>query len=298
MWVVKTKKKIIILGSSGFIGGWLFKRFSSIRDYYVVGFSSKECNLLSQDSIKNALSSIKPDDIIIMASSITRLRENSFKTMLKNIQMAENIAQFIDKHPVAQFIFLSTVDVYGILKDDVIINESLLTNPNDYYAVSKLVSEFILKKQCAKKKIPLTTLRLSGVYGPGDDGKSTINILIRSVFDTGRICIFGDGKDTRDFVYVDDVYKIINGAIRCRLNLTLNVATGDSESIVDIVSIIKSLLPERFSVEFRPQDNKSKKRIRNMIYDISLLKSKFPDFKFKNLKEGISLYIGAYNQNK
>jgi nucleoside-diphosphate-sugar epimerase len=91
-------KKIIILGASGFIGGYLLKNFSANISYDVKGYSSKECNLLSLKSVDRALSSTTPDDVIIMTSAITRQREDSFGAMIKNILMAENVSKFIEQH--------------------------------------------------------------------------------------------------------------------------------------------------------------------------------------------------------
>lgn len=281
--------KIIILGGNGFIGTNLLKNFSSNSSYSVRGYSSRECNLLSIDSINSALSSITSDSIIIMTSSINRLKENTYNSMIKNITMAENIGRFIEGHPVGYLIFLSTVDVYGIVKN--IINEKLLPDPNDYYAMSKLSSEFILKKYCTKGNIPLLIMRLSGVYGHGDEGKSTMNRIIDSIATTNRGIIWGDGTDKRDFVYVDDVCRIINMAIEKKIDMTLNVATGKSYSINQIFDIIKSCYPGDFIVEYKPKEKNNEERVKDMVYDTSLLAKAFLGFRFIDLHEGISLYL-------
>lgn len=287
--------RIVILGASGFIGKWLFDRFSLHTDLEVKGLSSDNCDLLSMHNVINALSDITRNDALVMTSAITRLRENTYNSMLKNIQMVENVSKVLVERSAGQFVFLSTVDVYGIdIKRNVKINEKLELNPNDYYAISKIVGEFLLRKTCAKKDIPLTILRLSGVYGPGDKGKSTIAAFIQSVFQDKKIYIYGDGKDMRDFVYVDDIYKIINEAIVKKLSRTINVATGRSYSILQIVDMIKSLSPYEFQVEFRPKVIKGDKRIEDMIFDCSLLIEEFPNLQLTELKEGISRYISHW----
>ena len=288
-------ERIIILGASGFIGKRLFDRFSLHRDLEVKGFSSKNCDLLSMNNVTNILSDITSNDVLVMTSAITRLKENTFNSMLKNIQMVENVSKVLVEHPVGQFVYLSTVDVYGIdLKKDVKIGEKLELNPNDYYATSKIVGEFLLKKECSKKDIPLTILRLSGVFGPGDKGESTIGALVQSAFKEKKVGIYGDGKDMRDYVYVDDIYKIINEATVRKPNMPINVATGRSYSILQIVDMIKSLSPYKFQVEFRPKVNKGDKRIDDMIFDCSLLTKEFPNLQLTELKEGISCYISYF----
>lgn len=287
-------KRIIILGASGFIGKYIYKNFQSDMIYDVVGFSSKDCNLLSPDQIQEKLLFIEEDDVIIMASAITRLKENTFDSMIKNIQMADNISKFIGGKRVGYFIFLSTVDVYGLVDTTNFIDEKLLPNPNDYYALSKLSSEFILKKMCNKNNIPILILRLSGIYGYGDQGKNTIGKLIESAIKNKEITVYGDGKDKRDFVYVGDVCNIIKNATKHKINTILNVATGKSYSINEIVEIIKLNYPEKFVVKYKAREDYFEERVKDMIYDVSLLTTTFPDLKFKDIKEGISIYINNF----
>lgn len=290
-------KRIIILGSSGFIGKWLLEKFSLHSNLEVKGFSSNDCNLLSMDDVRNALSDTTGDDVLIMTSAITRLKENTFNSMLKNIQMAENVSKVIAEYPVGQFIYLSTVDVYGIyVKSDVKISEELDFNPNDYYATSKIVSELLLKKECCKKNVPLTILRLSGVYGPGDEGKSTIGTFILCALKERKVCVYGKGQNMRDYVYIDDIYKIANEAIRKKLNKTINIATGKSYSVLQIVDVIKSLSPRRFQIESRPKANKDEKRIEDMMFDCSLLRKEFPGLQMVDLEDGISCYISHFSK--
>lgn len=278
--------KIHILGASGFIGNSLLKEFNKKGEYLVKGYSSKDCNLVSSKSIENALYKLTKEDVIIMTSSITRLKGNSLESMMKNVTMAENISKFIEKNNPSQLIFLSTIDVYGINPLQP-INENLLPEPNDYYALSKLASEFILKKSCSSKDIPLLILRLSGVYGKGDKGKSTINKLIESA-KQGKITIYGDGEDKRDFVHVIDIYEVIKKGIKNKINATLNIATGKSHTINKIVEKIKLYCPKKFSIKYK---QKKLKRIKEMKCDISLLKKTFPDFEPRGIEEGLFSYI-------
>lgn len=292
MWMAETKrgiimKKIHIFGANGFIGSNLLKKFNEERKYPTIGYSSKNCNLLSLNAIEKTLTKLTKEDTIIMTSSITRLKENSLESMIKNITMADNISKFIRKIDLDQFIFLSTGDIYGINPVQP-INEKLLPEPNDYYSISKLVSEFILKKSCSEKEIPILILRLSAVYGPGDKNKSTINKLVESAISNRKIIIYGDGTNKRDFVYVDDVYQIIKKGVENKTNAILNLATGKSHSIKEITNIIKQYCPVDFSIKYK---QKEQERIKEMNYDVSLLKEIFPDFNPKNIKKGLALYI-------
>ena len=290
-------KYIYILGSSGFIGQRIYDKFLETDLNNVLGYSSSECDLLSPKSIYNALSKITKNDVIVLVSCITRLKENSYESMLKNIQMAENLGRFIGNHPVSQAFFLSTVDVYGVLPDDVLISEDLMPNPSDYYSISKIASEYLLRKTFSKLGIPLTIFRLTGIYGQGDEGKSTINVLVENAQNNRKITVFGDGLNKRDFVYVDDIFKITCEAIRLKTDITINVATGNSYSIVEIANMIAREIGDDVKIEFCDPISSNEPRINYMNYDIGSIQSIFPKIKLTDLSQGISLYISNKHIN-
>lgn len=246
---------------------------------------------MSPDSIAGALKNLTGNNVVVMNSCITRLKENTFASMWANIRMAENLGRFLETTPVGQVIFLSTVDIYGLLPGGVRISEELLPNPNDYYAISKLTSEYLLKRALSKSGIPLTIFRLTGVYGPGDEGKSTIYALVQSARTRGKITIFGDGSNQRDFIYVDDLSKVIMEAIRQKSQETVNIAVGKSLAIKDIAALIAAGFKGRCTLEFKPSPSPSEERIKDMVYDVRRLNSVFPNISFTDLEKGISLYL-------
>jgi len=280
--------KIILLGSKGFIGKNLLRNFLN-DDYYIEGYSPPEIDLLSEDIFKKKILEINRGDSLIFASGITRLTENSFESMRKNIKMASNLSKFLEKNPVKQVIFLSTVDVYGAPNE--ILNENLLPNPQDYYSASKLISEIILKRSCSEKKLPLIILRLSGIYGFHDNEKSTMNKFVNSALN-GEITILGDGTDKRDFVYVGDLYNLIKRVIDSTFtfNKTLNIATGKSYSINEIVTFLNNYINFKIRFVNLPGLGSKTQRIKDMIYDSSEFKKSFPDFQFQDIKEVLPLY--------
>ena len=297
--IQKMKNKIIILGSSGFIGNQLLKQFSKDGKFKVIGYSSRNCNLLSMQSVLDKLSIVKQEDIIIMTSAITRSNENSFAAMLQNITMAENVSQFIKKNKVKYFIFLSTIEVYGIQKNNKEINEKTMSNPNNYYSISKISSEFLIRTCCKINNIPLLILRLPGVYGSGDKDKSTIYNIVNSAISKEKITILGDGEVKRDYIYVEDIYKLIKNAIRNRTDLILNLATGRSFRIVDIAKKIKSNLSKDIKIEFKHDDivkNSGVKITKELNFDISLLNKIFPELKLTRLEDGLKNYILDFNK--
>lgn len=286
-------KRVIILGSSGFIGKYLLDKFSNTSGIRTTGFSSKELNLLSPRQLKRKLSDLTPIDILIVAAAITRLKENTFGSMLKNIRMVENIANFIADHPIGQVVYMSTIDVYGIdIKKGIKITEQTPLCPHDYYAISKIAGEFLLKRVCANKSVPLVILRLAGIYGPGDRNKSTIYTIVSTALRKKKIYIYGDGRNLRDNVYVDDVYAIIKYAIDKGLNLMVNVATGKSYSIFEIANIVKSSLPIKVDIDYKSNRiEKTDERAQGLVFNCSHFRKSFCGLELLDLKDGIPVYL-------
>lgn len=278
--------KVIILGSSGFIGKHLYQHLCNKINFEVKGFSSRECNLLSLKSIKVALNDVSKNDILIMTSSITRLKENSYESMCKNILMAENLIKFIEHKPINKLIFLSTIEAYGNIHKNIKLTEKTLPNPSNYYSISKITSEYILSNACEKLKIPLLIFRMPGVYGPEDYGNSTINNLVESALN-GRIVLYNNGADFRDFVFINDICDAIKISMNCEINDTINLVSGQSYSIKKIAEIIQKELKHRVIIDLKCSENQTT----YLNFNNSSFHSKFPDFKFTPIEVGIKKYI-------
>jgi len=249
------KRKVCVLGASGFIGGRLEEELSKDCAFDVAGYSSKSCDLLSIADVKSLFSSVDRDDAIVIASAITRKQDNSHEAMKKNIQMVDNICEALSINQVGAIVFLSTVDVYGIdINEGLKITESLSLAPNDNYASSKVASEDLLRKICTDFHIPLTILRLSGVYGPGDQNKSTIGIIVQSAAREKKIVVSGKGESLRDFIHVEDVCRIVISAIKSKKNVLVNVATGRSYSIREIAEFVRDFKPFPIEIEYKDLD--------------------------------------------
>ena len=284
---------IIILGS-GFIGTHLARTLASNGSSYQL-VSSAECNLTNLDQAQQTLQNCDSNTSLVMTACVTRLRDNSYRGFHQNVLMAENLATFLKSHTVRNVVFLSTVDVYGLLEQGQIIHEDLPMNPDDYYAMSKVVSEFILTKACSARNIPLATLRLTGVYGPGDDGKSTIWKLTQSAIESGVISVYGDGQDERDFITVQDVVKVILCEIATPRHHTVNIATGTSHTILEIAQCIAKTIPCKIELVPVLEENRPK-RANIMRFDITRLKTEFPEFTPTDLSEGIRQYLSGFDR--
>jgi UDP-glucose 4-epimerase len=291
------KRKIFILGSNGFIGNWLLRRFSALsKKDCIKGFSSGDCNLLSWKSVKKAFAGCGRRDVVIMCSAISRIRDNSFSAMQKNIQMAYHLAEAFRLRSVDQLIFLSTVDVYGCttrpdIKDRDCISETTALHPDDFYSLSKVTSEFLLRTRMKELGIPLAVLRLPGVYGPRDNGQSLIGSFITQAKTKKVLSVYGAGDILRNYVYVDDIFQVIHLIVRKKINKTLNLVSPKSYAILEIAQIIQRQMGKEICIQFKKVDSKNEKRSRSIICNSRELNKIFPGIRMRDLKEGVRVYL-------
>jgi UDP-glucose 4-epimerase len=135
------------------------------------------------------------------------------------------------------FIHVSTLDVYGA-PASLPVDELHPTEPVTYYGAAKLSAEKVVQVYCQEAGIPLLILRPTQVYGPGEPAIKVIPRAIASIAAGQPPVIYGDGSDTRDYVHVSDVAEVIVRALKVRPVGVLNVASGTSRSIAEVVDTI------------------------------------------------------------
>jgi UDP-glucose 4-epimerase len=130
--------------------------------------------------------------------------------------------------------------------------------------------------------IPYTILRLFNVYGPRATS-GVIKILIDCVKSKKPFYLYGNGKQKRDFVFVEDVVKILlrHGKIK---NTILNVGSGKPTSLLNLIAIFSNLTKNLRVVK----KERRKGEIEVSYADIKKLRKIFPKIRFTNLKDGIS----------
>lgn len=128
------------------------------------------------------------------------------------------------------------------------VKEDNTPNPNSPYAVSKLAAEYYLHTIGALWGMETVALRIFNAYGPGQQARAShppvVPAMVRQAMSGGSIIVHGNGKQARDFVYVDDVVTaLVNASTAPNVNrLTINVGCGIATSINDLVEHIGRIL--------------------------------------------------------
>jgi UDP-glucose 4-epimerase len=158
-------------------------------------------------------------------------------------------------------VLASSTAVYG--DTDVFpTSEETPLRPLSPYAVSKQVNELYARLYTQTLNLPAVSLRFFNVYGPrqrpDSDYAAAIPIFMRRLLNAKPITIFGDGKQTRDFIFVRDVVQaMLLAAGSDAAGEAFNVCTGHEVSILDLLEELSGVAPRQPEVRFdapRPGD--------------------------------------------
>ena len=176
-----------------------------------------------------------------------------------NVGGTVSLIQAVRDAGVRRMLFTSSGAIYGE-QPTVAVGEDATPNPASPYAVSKLASELYINTIGALWGIDTVILRVFNAYGPGQALRPShppvVPALLRQAAGGGSIIVNGDGRQARDFVYVDDVVDaLVAAASAANVNrLTINVGSGVATSVNDLVATVgramgKDLTPLRVTAE-------------------------------------------------
>jgi UDP-glucose 4-epimerase len=280
---MKANPKILILGNRGFIGAALYAHFKTNTNIKVTGFNSSDVDLASPDSFRKIEKAVDKDTSVVFTIRAPKSPE-PLKAFEQDIAITCNIARFLNGSSMNKFLYFSSTSVYG---DDVInlsIEEQTKNAPSSYYGISKMVGERLLQKAAQDRGTPFITLRPCMIYGPGNkELPYGPDCLIHSLINKGKVELFGDGSELRDFLFLEDLVKITEKFIFSDCEGIFNIGSGNSSSLLGIVDILRKITKSNFPIVKLPR----KKEKIDQKLDISKLLDLFPKYTFTPLEEGL-----------
>jgi UDP-glucose 4-epimerase len=194
---------------------------------------------------------------------------------------------------VGRVILISSGAVYGDQQEQP-LKEDAVPAPHSPYAVSKLAAEYYVQTIGSLWGIETACLRVFNAYGPGQQLPAShpplIPNFIKQGLRGGTLVIHGDGKQTRDFIYVDDVVRaMIAAATAPDINQkVINVGSGAETSVRTVAQKVLQLTSERGEALYAPRNDSGVSR---MCADTSLAKKVLSFTPRTSLEEGLILTI-------
>jgi nucleoside-diphosphate-sugar epimerase len=268
-------KKALITGGAGFIGSNIAQRLvkEGINVRIIDNFSTGKIENLSEilhdiklikgDIRDNVIvkEAVKNVDIIYhyaAMASVQKSIENPQLCTDINVSGTLTLLNAAIEHKVEKFIFASSSSVYG---DDPIIpkKENMIPSPLSPYAVTKLSSEHFCRIYSKLYNLKTICFRYFNIYGPRQDPDSEYSAVIpkfiKQLINKNNPVVYGDGTQSRDFIYIDDVaeYNLATISTDNFKHLVLNCACGISYNLIDLINVIKKELKIEINPIFKDE---------------------------------------------
>ena len=303
--------RILITGGGGFIGSHLYKNLIENQNKITIvdsfinqkRTSFPKAKLYSVDItstyIKRIFKQEKPDLIFHLAGPINLRREISdplFSAGIKTIDGFKKILDYSRNYRVKKIIFASSGGT--IYEDAEIIPtpEIYPAHPSSLYGLANLFLEKLLREYSKIYKLNFSILRLSNVYGPKQWETGVIPSFIISMLNNKPPIITGDGSQTRDFIYIDDVITAFCLAATNKKNEIFNVGSGKEISIYQLVRRITKILDIRIKPKYVLL--KHIKETKRSALDISKIKKELNWTPKYSLEKGLERTIEWFKDKK
>jgi UDP-glucose 4-epimerase len=271
--------RVLITGGAGFIGSNLAAALASgghdlcIVDNLSTGRREnlsdaavlEEVDILD-DAFMPLVRRFRPDALVHLAAqaSVTESIRDPERDWAVNAEGTRRVALAAREVGAARVLSASSAAVYGEPSEaDLPLAEHAPKGPVNPYGRSKLAAESLLSRELDTSGVDWASLRFSNVYGPKQDGLGeggVVAVFCQRLLDAAAPVVFGDGTQTRDFIFVGDIVAAIVSALSFEGSLALgegdasayNISTGRESSVNDLLQALGSAAGRGIVPEHRP----------------------------------------------
>lgn len=268
--------RVLITGGAGFIGSHIVEHFQGKAEVVVLdnlrtgyrenleGFDVEfiEASILDREAVRKAVQGV--DYVFHLAAmiSVPESMEKPIECVKLNAEGLLIVLEEAAAAGVKKLCFSTSAAIYG---DNPVVPkiETMLPEPKSPYAITKLDGEYYCKMFAQEGKLQTACLRYFNVFGPRQDPNSAyaaaVPIFTAKAVANETIKIFGDGEQTRDFIYVKDIVAANVFMAQSEHTGVYNVAYGKKITINDLVNLIKEITgssSEVLHLDERPGDVK------------------------------------------
>ena len=254
-------KKVLITGGAGFIGSHtadlLLEEGISVRVLDNLSSGRRhnlpdrhpllefiEGDITDADAVNNAMDGVSHCLHLAAQVSVVTSLEDPGLSAKQNILGFVNVLDAARKAGAGRFVYASSAAVYGE-PPKLPLDEDMTVKQLSPYGLEKRVNEYYADLYRRLYGLSSLGTRYFNVYGPRQDPKSpyagVIALFVDRIKANQPVTVYGDGKQTRDFIYVKDVARANAAALRKTFQGVCNVATGKSTSLLDLIEALSAL---------------------------------------------------------
>jgi UDP-glucose 4-epimerase len=295
--------RVFVTGGAGFIGGYLVDfllKIHMITVYDDLSNSQSTPDSLTKKGVQFVKGSImdcdklveaaKGCDMVIHLAAKTDIAESVLHPEMVqdvNVNGTVNVLRCCIKNNIKKIVFASSAAVYG--DSDIAVTENADTKPSSPYGNSKVLAENKIKEMSGNN-LEYVVLRLFNVYGKRQNKADVISKFAECTSRNIPLVIYGDGKQTRDFVSISDVTEAFDCATKANSSGTYNVASGRSISINELAKMFLDISGKKIEIQHMPS---KKGDIKHSKADITLAKKELGFNPSVDLKDGLSELISV-----
>ena len=286
--------KVAVFGASGFVGINVVNAFqqagievvaSDIRESPHITAEFKPADLLNYDQVAGVV--MGSDMVVHLAASPLPVSIEKPRLNARiNIEGSLNIMDAAREHGCKKIIFSSASSLVGEVKYNP-VDEMHPAKPKTPYAVAKYAMEHYLRVYQELYGLDYLVFRFFNIYGPWQypESGALIPTLYKKLKEDGSFNVFGDGGQSRDFVYVGDLANFYVKAVLGEMkNEVVNLGTGKGTTIKEVVEIAGEILGMEPTINYLPE---RPGEIDNFVADVGKLHELFGSVPSTPLEEGL-----------
>jgi len=285
--------KVVIIGNTGFIGHSIYNCLDKTKEYNLIGIPKNEIDLSGENSSIALSKYLTANCIVVMCAGVKKQLGDNLDTFERNSAIINNFCRAIPLVSPKKIIFFSSAAVYGEDVDyDEKINEKTPVQPKTYYGIAKYTAERLLEKICTENQTELVILRPPLIYGENDlsRGYGPTGFTYKAIA-SDEIILWGNGSEFREFVFVDDVSRVVQRLLNNNFSGILNIVSGRSYTFREIVDLLINISKSDINIRLR---QRSKEKV-NHHYSNELFNNVITDFEFTQLNDGLKKMYNSLN---
>jgi dTDP-glucose 4,6-dehydratase len=276
-------KTVLVTGGCGFIGSNFVRLLAADGGYRVINLDKLtyagnlenvadvagtqhrfvKGDICDRLLIDRLLEEEKPWAIVNFAaeSHVDRSILDAVPFVNANIAGVQVLLEAIRSHSVERFLHVSTDEVYGDKTGKEPSSEESILLPSSPYAATKAGADLLCLSYRRTYGLPVMVTRSSNNYGPYQFPEKLIPLLIRNALTDLDFPVYGDGKQIRDWLHVDDNCRAILGVLENgQIGCVYNIGTGEERTNIEVVEAICAVIAARMDVDLQSL----RKRIRHV----------------------------------